>query len=405
MRSRKRLALLSVVVGALFALLTAGVVLAQGGDLNGKFLTGSDVTVPSGTINHDVYAFGGRVTSNGTIAGELVAAAGTITVNGPVQGDVIATGGQITINGPVGGHVRAAGGQVTVNGTVAKDVLAASGQVTIGGGSTVGGDLLASGGQLQLDGTVTGSAVGTVGGYSKTGTVGGTDSITVNQQQQTPVLFQSNPVLDAIRQFIAVVLIGLLVMWLWPRAVRAAETAVRERPVPSFGWGIVAFIGYFIALIAIVIVGVILALILGALGFGGLLGIDIFATLVALLGLTLAFIVAVGFVVDAIVGLALARVVLGRSNRRPAGVIDRYGDADDLSTGRRDRWADLLPFVLGVAVVVALSAIPVIGGFVKFIVVLLGLGAIVLAIWRRPRTDRYVPTPTGAAPPPDVAGA
>src|SRR3954454_9719383 len=403
MRSRKPLALLSLVVGALFAVLTAGVVLAQSGYLNGKFLTGSDVTVPSGTINHDVYAFGGRVTSNGTIAGELVTAAGTITVNGPVQGDVIATGGQITLNGPVGGHVRAAGGQVTINGPVAKDVLAAAGQVTIGSGSTVGGDVLASGGQLEIAGTVTGSAVGTVGGYSKTGTVGGTDSITVNQRQQAPVLFQSNPVLDAIRQFVAVVLIGLLVMWLWPRAVRVAETAVRERPLPSFGWGIVAFIGYFVALIAIVIVGVILGLILGALGFGGLLGLDVFATFVGLLGLTLAFIVTVGFVVDAIVGLALARAVLGRSNRPPAGVVDPYGA--DASTGRRDRFADLLPFIVGVAVVVALSAIPVVGGLVKLVVVLLGLGALVLAIWRRPRTDPYVPTPTGAAPPPDVAGA
>jgi hypothetical protein len=392
-RRTQRLVPISLALGLLLGLLAAGVVLAQSGDLGGKVLTGSDVTVPSGTVDHDVYVFGGRVTSNATINGELVVAAGSVTVNGPVQGDVIVTGGQLTIGGAVGGHVRAAGGQVNVNGNVAKDVLAAGGQVTIGVTSTVGGDLIVEAGQLQLDGTVNGGATGTVGTYNKNGTIAGTDTIEINPSQAgpTPLVTPSNPVIDAIRHFVAVVLIGALLIWLWPRAFRAAATSVRERPLPAFGWGIVALIGYFVLLILIGIVGILLAIGLAALGFAALLGIDIFAMLLSWAGLSFAFAVASAFAVDAIVGVALAGAFLARGG-------PTWGTTTD-------RWADLVPLLVGGAVVVLLSSLPVIGWFVKLVVILLGLGAIVFVLWRPARPAPPVPpaiAPAGPGPAPTV---
>jgi hypothetical protein len=392
MRLSKPRAIGALAAGVLLALGVAGVVLGQSGDLGGKLLTGSDITIPSGAVDHDVYAFGGRVTSNGTIAGELVTAGGVIVVNGAVQGDVIATGGQITINGTVGGHVRAAGGQVTVTGSVAKDVLAAGGQVTLSPSGKVGGDLISSGGQLALDGAVTGSATGSAGSYSRTGSVGGTDSIVVSQTDRGPILPPSNPVLDALRQFVAVLVIGLIALWLWPRAMRAAESAVRERPLPALGIGLVSLIGYFIAIVAIVVVAFVLAVALAALGFGALLGIDLFAAFVAAAGLTLAFVLTVGFLADAIVGLALARLVFSRT-----GSTGRLGAADGSIADaplRTDRWADFVPFVVGVAIVVIVTSLPVVGGLAKFIVILFGLGALVWALWNR--RDRYVSPGAGA---------
>jgi hypothetical protein len=395
MRLSKPRAVGALAAGVLLALGVAGVVLGQSGDLGGKLLTGSDITIPSGTVDHDVYAFGGRVTSNGTIAGELVTAGGVIVVNGAVQGDVIATGGQITINGTVGGHVRAAGGQVTVTGSVAKDVLAAGGQVTLSPSGKIGGDLISSGGQLALDGTVTGSATGSAGSYSRTGSVGGTDSIVVSQTDRGPILPPSNPVLDALRQFVAVVVIGLIALWLWPRAIRTAESAVRERPLPALGIGLVSLIGYFIALVAIVVVAIVLAIALAALGFGALLGIDLFAAFVAAAGLTLAFVLSVGFLADAIVGLALARLVFARTGSM--GRVGRVAAADGSTADaplRTDRWADFVPFVVGVAIVVIVTSLPVVGGLAKFIVILFGLGALVWALWNR--RDRYVSPGAGA---------
>jgi hypothetical protein len=384
----RRVVGLALGLAVLLVVLTIGVVLAQGGELGGKLLTGSEVTIPAGeTVDHDIYAFGGTVTSNGTINGDLVVAGGNIDVNGLVTGDVLATGGRISINGPVTGDVRAAGGQVSIVGDVAEDVLVTGGQVTIGG--SVGEDLIVSSGQLNLSGTVAGSAVGTVGAYAKSGSIAGTDSITVTGNQASTLAPPSNPVLDAIRQFIAVLLVAVLALWLVPRAFGVAEAQVRERPLPSFGWGIAAVIGYVVLIVVICIVAVLLAIALGLLGFGALVGIDLIGGFVLVSGITLAFIIAAGFVADAIVGLAIARAFMERSGRSAAA-------PSGASMMSRDRWADLGLLAIGVAIVVVLTSLPVVGGWLKLVVVLVGLGALWLA-WRRSRT----PVRIGMPPEPD----
>lgn len=58
------------------------------------FAAGEGVTI-SGTINGDVFVFGGKTYIDGT-----------------VNGDVLAAGGQVTIDGPVSGNVRVAGGDI-----------------------------------------------------------------------------------------------------------------------------------------------------------------------------------------------------------------------------------------------------------------------------------------------------
>ena len=390
MGSTKRLVVLAIGLAGLLAMLTMGVVLAQGDQLGGKLRTGSEVTIPAGeTVDHDVYVFGGTLVSNGTINGDLVVAGGNVEVNGPVKGDVLAAGGRISINGPVGGDVRTAGGQVTIAGDIAEDVLAAGGQVTLGG--RVGQDVIVSSGQLTLTGAVAGSATGTVGTYTKSGTIAGTDSITVTGNQTAFPTTPSNPVLDAIRQFIAVLLVAALALWLVPRVLVDAEGELRRRPLLSLGWGIGAFIAYIVLVIVLAVVVVLLGVLLGLLGFGTLLGIDLFAGFVVISGVTLAFVVTCAFVVDAIVGLALARLVVGRSGRSAFGL-------DATSGARRDRWSDLGLLVIGVAIVVVLTALPLIGGWVKVVVILLGLGGLWLA-WRRPGLPRPPDWPSADRPP------
>jgi hypothetical protein len=370
---------------------TIGLVLAQTGQLNGKLLTGSDVTIPAGeTIDHDIYAFAGNVIVNGAVNGDIVATGGNIDLNGAVTGDVLAAGGRINVNGPVTGDVRAAGGQISVAGDVTEDVMVAGGQVTVGG--KVGQDLIASSGQLTVSGTVAGSAVGSAGTYSKTGSVAGTDSITVTGNQGPSVAQgPSNPVIDAIRQFIVVVIVAFLALWLAPRAMRSAEAWVRERPLPSAGWGLVAFIGYWVLLIVLLIVMVLLAILFGLLGFGTIVAIDVFGGLVLIAGITLAFVVVAAFLADAIVGLALARLLVGWGGRRGSAAA---AAPDSPVMGGGDRWSELGWLAVGVAIVVVLSSLPLIGGIVKLVVVLLALGALWLA-WRGWRT----PSPAVAAPP------
>jgi hypothetical protein len=386
--TRRRVSL--SVLSALFLLVsTIGVVLAQTSQLGGKLLTGGDVTIAAGeTIDHDVYAFAGSIVINGTVDGDVVAAGGNIDLNGPVSGDVLAAGGRVTVNGAVAGDVRAAGGQISIAGNVIEDVMVAGGQATVSG--SVGQDLIASGGQLTLSGTVAGSAVGSAGAYSKTGSVAGTDSITVTGNRGgTFEPAPANPVLDAIRHFIVVLLVAFVALLLAPRLIRGAEAWVRERPLPSAGWGIAAFLGYFVLVIVLVILIVLLAILFAALGFGALVGIDVFGGLVLVSGITLAFVVVVAFLADAIVGLALARLVVARGLVR---------GPDAAATTGPDRWSELGWLAAGVAVIVVLTSLPVIGGVVKLAVIVLALGALWLA-WRQSRSGGVLIPASDAAPP------
>jgi hypothetical protein len=380
--------------------LTIGVVLAQGSSLlGGKLLTGSDVTIAAGqTVDHDIYVFSGTLTSNGTIDGDVVAFGGSVFVNGPVKGDILAAGGQVFVGGAVTGDVRAAGGQVTITDDVTEDVLVAGGQVALGG--RVGQDLLVSSGRLTLTGSVAGSAIGNVGAYTKSGSVAGTDSITITSNQSAPLgPPRSNPVLDALRHLLTVLVVALLALWLAPQALDAAEAQVRERPVHAFAWGIGVLTGYVVVVIVIAVLVILLAIALGLLGFDALLGIDLFGGFIAISAITLVFVVAAAFVADLIVGLALARAVARQAGRSA-------GTSSASPSQERDRWSDLGPIAGGVVAVVIVTSLPIIGPLAKFLVVLFGLGALALA-WRGSRLiSPATPLPASAPPPgPATTGA
>jgi cytoskeletal protein CcmA (bactofilin family) len=345
-------------------------VAAQDGRLTDKLRSGTDVSVATGeTIDHDLYAFGGRVTIDGTINGDLVASGGQVMVAGTVTGDVIAAGGTVDVRGQVNGDVRLAGGTVTVDGGVTEDVLAAGGQVRIASNASVGEDVFASAGQLSIDGTVQGSVRGGAGTYTKSGTIGGTEDVTITPQAQPTA---ENRVLDAVRYVLAVVALGLLALWAAPRLFRRAETVLVRQPATALGWGLLSLVGWVVAIVLVAIAVLVLAVILGLLGFGSLLTIAIAVGVVVFLGLIVAFAVLAGFVADAVVGFAAARAIAGR------GVV---AEGDRITS--RDVWL----LIVGAAIVAVLASLPVVGPVIKLVAVLLGLGAIAAAWWsaRRPR--------------------
>lgn len=385
MRNRNRL-LKAVAASVVLLAILSGVAIAQGVATD-KLRTGDTVTIAAGeTVPNDLYAFAGTVQVDGTVDGDLVASGGLVEVTGTVTGDVLAAGGRITINGTVGGDTRVAGGTISVGGALKEDLAAAGGQLTVTSSGTVGEDLIAGTGQLTIDGTVTGDVIARTGTYTKGGTVGGTEDVTItgrNDQPPAPGEPGAAPtttqqVIDAIRHFLVVVLVGALLIWLAPRAYAAMKTTLRERPLPTAGWGIIAFIGYFVLLIVVLLAMILLAIAFGVLGFSDLIGLDILGGTVAILGASLAFAIVAGYVADALVGVVLASLVMRGENS--------------------SRWRELAVLAVGAAVVVILSSLPVIGPWVKLVVILLGLGAVLL--WIRGRRSPRVAAPGGLVQPP-----
>ncbi|MFL5646163.1 MAG: polymer-forming cytoskeletal protein [Chloroflexota bacterium] len=350
---------------ALLVTLT-GVAVAQG-VIGEKFRSGDTVTIGAGeTVSNDVYAFAGTVRVDGTIDGDLIASGGQIDVAGTVTGDVLAAGGSVTITGTVNGDARVAGGTLSVGGNVKEDLLAAGGQLTVTSAGTVGEDVIAATGQLTIDGAVTGDVLARTGTYAKAGTIGGSEDVTITPRDQAPqpgaTPTATQQVIDGVRHFLVVVLVGALLIWFAPRPYAAMKTALRERPLPAVGWGVVAIIGFIVFLILMLVAVILLAVVFGLLGFGDLVGIDLLGGTVAILGASLLFSIAAGYLADALVGVTLASLVMRGENA--------------------SRWRELAVLAVGAAVVVLLSSLPVIGPWVKLVVILLGLGAVLIA-WRR----------------------
>jgi cytoskeletal protein CcmA (bactofilin family) len=387
MRHPNRL-LTAVAATIVLLAILSGVALAQGA-LSDKLRTGDTVTIGAGeTVSNDVYAFAGTVRVDGTIDGDLVASGGLVEVTGTVTGDVLAAGGSVNVTGTVGGDARVAGGTLAIGGSIKEDLLATGGQLTVTSSGTVGEDLIAGTGQLTIDGTVTGSVLARTGTYTKGGTVGGTEDVTITGRDDQPpqpgepgaAPTATQQVIDAVRHFLVVVLVGALMIWFAPRAYATMKSALRERPVPAAGWGIVAILGFVVLLLVVLIGMILLAIAFGALGFSDLIGLDILAGIVAILGASLAFTVVAGYLADALVGVALASLVMRGENS--------------------SRWRELAVLAVGAAVVVVLSSVPIVGPWVKLVVILLGLGAVIL--WIRGRRSGTVAAPGALAQPPQA---
>ena len=364
----------AVGAAALLLVLVAGLVLGKGQLLGGKLRTGDNVTVAADEKwQGDLYLLGGRVTVAGFVDGDLTVLGGQVEVTGTVTGDVVAAGGTVSIAGIVRGDARLAGGQINVGGTVGEDVAATGGQVTVPSGGEIDGDLIVGGGQVTMAGSVGGSVEGSVGTYSAGGAVGGTEHVVVAPSRSLPAA-ASEPVLDALRHFVVVFLLGALLLWLLPRGMAAAGRVLHERPWRALGGGALAFVGYIAFVIAAIIAMILLAILFGLLQVGSLVAIDLIGGLLAIGVVTFLFVLAVTFAVDALVGLTVARWAMAR-----------------MATGTtaENRWQDLGLLAAGAAGVVIVTNVPILGGWVKLGVILFGLGAFAVAWWqgRRPRGE------------------
>lgn len=347
-----------VIVG-LIVVVGASVALAQEMELGGKLRAGSQVVVPAEeTIEGDLYASGGLVRVEGTVDGDLIATGGQVRLTGEVTGDLIASGGMVDVSGQVEGDVRAAGGQLTVSGSIGEDLFVAGGQVTLSSSGEVGEDLVFAAGQMTLDGSVTGDVMGTTGNYQRDGNVGGDENVRVGEDEEPTVGDRS---LEALQRFVSILVVGGLALWLAPRLIEAPAQTLRRRPLASLGFGLLGLVGFLVLVVAVILVAVLLAIVFGLLGLDGLVVTVIITLFAALVGLGLLFFLALVFGAPAGVGMSLGSLLLGSPVRR---------------------W---LALILGVLVVVVVSYLPLIGGWLGFVIVVFGLGAIILAV--RPRAQ------------------
>jgi cytoskeletal protein CcmA (bactofilin family) len=369
--------------------------------------TGDSVVIAADeTVSDDVYAFGNAVTVQGTVDGDVIAAGTNVTIAGHVTGDVMAAGTNIMMNGPVDGSVRTAGNLVSIAAPVSNDALMAGSMLTLTGAGSVGRDLLAGGNSLTVHGPVGGDLTFGGGSLTVSSTVGGAleaevsdltldgsavvggpvTYVSAREAAIAPAARVEGPVqhtpstpraaqpwevggfdlLGLLRGFVGLAALGTVFALVFPRTTSTVGETVQQRWLGSLGLGFALLVGIPILALVLFVIG----LMVGGWWIG-LMVLGAYA-LLAVLG----YLSAAEWA-----GLAVAR--LGKWQVHPA-------------------WS----LLLGLAVLGLLTLIPVVGGVIGFVAMVIGVGALGLAAWQAYRGAppaaelapvEPAPTPLGVA--------
>ena len=106
------------------------------------------------TFGNDVFRAGSDVRVTDGSAGDAVLAGAWISTSGVVQGDEVVTGGKVDLGADVDGGLYAAGGHVRVDGKVGHNARIAAGHVEVGPDAQVQGGLSIGAGEVAVNGQV-----------------------------------------------------------------------------------------------------------------------------------------------------------------------------------------------------------------------------------------------------------
>ena len=274
----------------------------------------------------------------------VVITGGVVVPAGQIAGDVVVLDGTVTIAGHVTGDVVSVAGPVRVTGRVDGDLIAVSDRALLGSTARVGGDLHYGDESPVL---ARGASVG-----GKISNEDWTDSA------------NGWGWVSALAWWLAVsvstLIVAVLLVWLVPGALYAAERATRERLGPTVGWGVVIAVG--VPVLAIL-------------------------ALVTLVGIPFGVALLLAAIPVLVVAYATAAWIVGRRVLR------------DRSTSP---WAALFA---GWGIVRVLALIPVLGALVGLAATVVGLGALAVALWRARRTGAPAAAPEAPAPGPPAPAA
>lgn len=375
-----------------------------------------------GTVKGDAVLAGRSITINGTVEGDVIAAGQAVIINGSV-GDDLRMAGQALIldtRARVASDAIAAGFSLEnkAGSTVGGDLAFAGVQALLAGNvkQNVTGFMAA----LDLRGTVGSNANVTVGPQgdepepfyppflpqppvptpklrsgltvADTARIGGkltytsTDVGRISQQAQiaggvvrqeletqealsSGAESQPNPaqiLFWQLQRLLALLLVGWLLLRFLPNWTRNLVDIIRSKPLPSLGWGFVAFLAVGMLALAIALVTFLLT---GLFAFTIPILIIPVLAIGTLANLTLLF----GFV---IFGSYVPQIAIAFLGGR--WLLQKM--RSDASTG----W--FVALIVGLVAYVVLTGIPVLGSFLSLITLFLGLGA--LWLWGQSKLNR-----------------
>lgn len=130
-------------------------------------------TLPSGQVVHtDLFVLADKTQIDGDVDGDLVVWSREVTVDGHVKGDVLCGAERLRINGTVDGNVRVFAQTFDLSGVVAKNVMGWVGESEFEEKSSIGGSLTFGSNDVTLSGKVGGDVLGMAHTLDVSGTLG-----------------------------------------------------------------------------------------------------------------------------------------------------------------------------------------------------------------------------------------
>lgn len=332
----------------------------------------------------NVYLAAGVARTVAPVGGDFYAVGGQVTIEHPVQGEVYVTGGRVTVSAPVEDDLQALGGDVMVAAPIGGDTVIAAGTISVAHRARLSGKATLAGGNVEIAGTLERGGRVFADRLVISGHVSGGLRIVANRIEITPSARIEGPIdftsrrapviapgaqvqgpvtampsrapenTDEVRRtgawavpffYVGLWAAGIVLLLAFPRFTIAAQDRVRASPLASLALG--AALVFALPVVALVLVATVV-------------GIPVAFALMALYCVLLlaGFLTTLFFVAE-----RFGRLL--RGGRAPG-------------TGWR------LILLLAALVLLALvSRLPLAGGLVPLLVLLIGVGALGLQLHRQ----------------------
>jgi len=342
---------------------------------------GQSVYIPKGeVVNGTLFAGGNSVTIDGTVHGDVFCGSQSVVISGIVDGDVICVAQSLRISGTVAGSVRAAGQTIEIAGPVKRNVTVMGQSLAIDPTGIVSGEILVAAQQFTDNGPVALSVTGATDHAFIDAKVGGdvhlnTSSLTLgdNAKIAGSVKYESSSVATLAP---SATIAGTLTQTV-PKITKE-KISVREAKQPGGDFGkLLVKIIIYIVLAAIItsiapkrtkkILDVMKELPM-ATSLTGFLTLIVVPVIIIALAITI-----VGIPFALILGVIYA-FALALSRVFAAILVGEYLFANFHGNKNGNM---LLTILLGVTVTWIVFSLPILGGIAGFLAVIWGLGAII----------------------------
>jgi len=346
--------------------------------------------IPAGqVIENDVFLTGQQPTIDGIVNGDVFIFGSDVSINGEVNGSVFVVAQNLHLTGKVSDNLYAAAVEMTqpTESQIGRSLYTLTLSLITEPGSNIGRDLNAVALSARMQGLTERNTAAIIGPWEifkilrdfvnqnivgnvhnkpslpNSNSANGSIQTVSYQRAMMQVAEDTKPselvdwFLTALNSFLNFLIIGGLMLWIFPRQFQGWTSKVKKEPLVALGYGTVVLInGYLLpGVILFLLIGLLLGLIY--ISLPSLAWMFFWAGLGMLITLFTLFQVAITFLSKAIVAYLAGTFILTKG----APVTVQYR---------------ILPLLLGLLIYVPLASIPYAGLFIGWVVTLLGMGSI-----------------------------